>query len=350
MNLYPRLNQNSLEITKLSFLDYKAGMHSRHKSIDSSSLGSDSTWHIPISEYSNECTDSEPYFNYHEEELLRQESGKYHILHRPKLHGQTIKVVRRREYSPLSIEEMQRISLDSFSQLKHTSCHVLPPIDGNKLDFSVNQKVKPPAESFKEQEGYISSGRINSQTVPNQLNLKKATSERVLQKSRSVSPLKKRKFSTISHHKLHEVKSWNLERIIYPYYSKHFIWKMESIKPKTFQELSVLLNSIQIAPNPKLNKNLPSRSRQKFQNTQRIESDSIKQEFLSFTPLLKKCEAVKRSISPLIDSTKDSLSVMSSTNKLLKGLVNYPDVSHVNPSDSRTPTFTGGRFKWHRNG
>lgn len=353
MNPYPKLNLNTIEVPKLEFSENPESSHRYHRSVDSSSLGSDSTWHIPITEHSDNLNDPDAYFDYHEEELLSQEAGNYHIIHRPKQDGKTIKVVRRRKYLPLSAKDLQRIGLDSLFKIKDSAGPILPIIDANKTDQPSNQKIQVPAENSKEQTGLNSPGRVNPLTVPTQLNLKRATSERVLHDSRAVSPftLKRSKHSHSSLHKLNEEKSLNFKRIIYSDYTKLFHWKTKNIKPRTFQELGALLNKVKIAHNPKLrqNSNLASRSRQRFKTPQMIEQNAIRQEYPSYSPLIKKCEAVKHSISPLINIRNNPMFKLTRTSKLLKDLVSYPDVSRSNPSNDQNAKFLSRRFKWNRN-
>jgi hypothetical protein len=347
MNLYPKVDLNALNVLEPE-LDVRQKRKNRH-SIDSSSLASDTTWRIPIDDISERYDESVPCYDYNVEELLRNEAGNFHILYRNIQDGRAIKVVRRREYNPITIEEIKKIQLASILQPQNDE--KLATKNASKPENI--QKVKLAVESDKDRIVTNSSVISKPQTISSSSHLNRASSEKLFQKTRSISPstLKNSKFSSANLSKLQEIKSLNLERIIYADYSKQFHWKADNIRPRTFKELRSLLTSIHIASNPKSKSsgNLPSRSRQRFKSSQQIEPDSLRQEIPSYATIIKKCEAVKRSISPLIRNRNNPLFRLSRTSKLLQSLASYPDLSRSKFLTERSDLYKDRRFKWQRN-
>ena len=348
MNPYPKVDLNALNVLEPAGDMRRNKRKSRH-SIDSSSLASDTTWRIPIDDISERYDESVPCYDYNEEELLRNEAGNFHILYRNIKDGKAIKVVRRREYNPIPIQERQKIQLDGILATQN----VEKLATGNASKPENIQKVRLAVESGKHQIATSTSVIAKPPTISSSSHLKRALSERILPKSRSISPSTSKisKFSSTNISKLQEIKSLNLERIIYADYSKHFHWKADNIKPRTFKELTSLLTSIHIASNPKSksNSNLPSRSRQRFKSSQQIEPEKLQQEYPSYATIIKKCEAVKRSISPLIRNRHNPLFRLSRTSKLLQSLASYPDLSRSKFLTDRSDLQRGRRFKWQRN-
>ena len=316
MNPYPKVDLNALNVLQPAGDMRRNKRKSRH-SIDSSSLASDTTWQIPIDDISESYDESGPCYDYNEQKLLRNQAGNFQILYRNIQDGKAIKVVRRREYDPITIQELQKIRLDDILATRN----VEKLTTGNASKPENIQKVGLGVESGKDQIATSTSAIGKPPTISSSSNLNRAFSEKILPKSRCISlnALKTSKFSSIHLSKLQQIKSLNLERIIYADYSKHFHWKSENIKPRTFKELTSLLTSIHIASNPrsKSNSNLPSRSRQRFKSTQQIEPEKLQQDYPSYAIIIKKCEAVKRSISPLIRNRHSPLFRLSRTSKLL---------------------------------
>lgn len=348
MNPYPKVNLNALNVLEPE-LDGQENKRKTRHSIGSSSLASDTTWRIPIDDISERYDESVPFYDYNEEELLRKEAGNFHILYRNTKDGKAIKVVRRREYNPITIQEIQKIQLSGMLETQNVDKLAM----GNASNQKNIQKVRMAVEIDKDRLATNSSVIAKPSTITTSSLLNRAFSEKLLHKTRSISPttLKNSKYSSVNLSKLQEIKSLNLERIIYADYSKHFHWKADNIKPRTFKELTSLLTSIHIASNPKSksNSNLPSRNRQRFKSSQPIEPEKLKQEYPSYATIIKKCEAVKRSISPLIRNRHNPLFRLSRTSKLLQSLASYPDLSRSKFLTDRSDLHQGRRFKWQRN-